>query len=164
MPAPSTPLFLALDIGTTGLKVLLVDREGRPAARARRDIPLRHPRPDWAGADPEGWWQASCELIRQVLAAAAVPPEQVRGVGLTGLMHALVPVAADGTPLDEAILWFDQRSLPQTRDLAERWAPRLREWIGGLPGPNGALPKLLWLRQERPAVLDRCAFLLPSKD
>src|SRR5438067_1970781 len=110
MTAASAPHFLALDVGTSGLKALLVDAAGRPMAQARRDVPLIHERVDWAAADAEGWWQASCELVRQVLAAAELPPGAVRGVGVTGLMHALVPAAADGAALDSVILWFDQRS------------------------------------------------------
>lgn len=164
MTPTSVPHFLAIDIGSTGIKVLLVDENGRPVQRSRRDVPLIHERVEWAAADAAGWWRAVCELIREVLVTSDVPTAQVRGVGVTGLMHALVPTAADGSALDTVMLWFDQRSRAQVREIAERWGSRLTDWVGGLPGPNAALPKLLWLRQERPEVLDRCSHLLLAKD
>src|SRR5262245_61116758 len=105
MIAASDPHFLAIDIGTTGIKVLLVDAAGRPVGRARRTVPLIHERPDWAAADAEGWWRGICALIRQVRADAGVPARQIAGVGVTGLMHALAPVAADGAALDDVIVW-----------------------------------------------------------
>src|SRR5687768_1748242 len=97
MSDSSSPHFLALDVGTTGLKALVVDLQGRPVARARRDVPLIHERSDWAAADAEGWWRTLCEMIPPCLAAAGTAARQIRGVGVTGLMHALVPTAADGT-------------------------------------------------------------------
>ena len=101
-------------------------------------------------------------LLRR--ATSVVPPARIAAVGVTGLMHALVPVDAAGEPLEPAILWLDQRSFRQVERLAAGWTERLREVVGGPPGTMSAAPRLLWLREERPGLLDRARCWLTAKD
>ncbi len=102
--------LLGIDTSTTATKALLVDGEGGVVAVASSIYPLSTPRPLWAEQDPELWWQATRESIRQVLASSGVEPSSIIGVGLTGQMHGLVMLDADGKVLRPAILWNDQRA------------------------------------------------------
>lgn len=160
--APAPPLFLAVDIGTTSVKLLVVDARGTPRFEERVVIRLHHPRPAWAEIDAHDWWDAAAALIR--CATEAVPAESVAAVGVTGLMHALVPVDPAGEPLDRALLWFDQRAHRQAAWLTQHWDDRLRASVGGPPGMNSAAPRLLWLREARPGLLERARCWLAAKD
>src|SRR5918911_3708370 len=97
------PCLVAIDVGTTSVKCLLVDAAGRTLFDERRMIRLRHPRPSWTEVDARDWWDAAAGLLRR--ATVAVPPSRIAAVGLTGLMHAVVPVDGSGTPLEPALLW-----------------------------------------------------------
>jgi xylulokinase len=162
MSAGRAPRFLAVDVGTTSVKVVLFDAEGTPCFEDRAVIRLHHPRPSWAEIDARDWWDAAAALLRR--AAATAPPEEIAAIGVTGLMHALVPVDDDGEPLDRTILWFDQRSHRQSARLAARWDEELRLALGRPPGMGSAPPKLLWLREERPGLIERTRVFLTAKD
>ena len=106
---PHAPLFLALDAGTTSFKAVLFDAEGRQVGHERAEIPLRHPQPLWAEVDADDWWRAATALVPRLLGLPGVITDAVAAVGMTGAMHALVPVAADGAVLAPTLTWFDQR-------------------------------------------------------
>jgi xylulokinase len=161
-PGDDSPCLAAIDVGTTSVKCLVVDACGRPLFDERAVIRLHHPRPSWAEVEARDWWGAAAHLLRQ--ATAAVPAGRIAAVGVTGLMHALVPVDERGEPLDRALLWLDQRSYRHAQRLSERWDDRLRETVGGRPGTMSAAPRLLWLRDERPGLLERARCWLTAKD
>jgi xylulokinase len=158
---PEGPLFLALDAGTTSFKALLFDAEGRQLGHERAEIRLRHPRPLWAEVDAEEWWRAAEALVPRLLALPGVAAEAIAAVGVTGAMHALVPVAVDGTVLAPVLTWFDQRSRPQAEAL-RREAADLFERVGGI-GVHSSSARLRWLREAAPEVVERThCFLLPK--
>jgi xylulokinase len=158
----NAPCLVAIDVGTTSVKCLAVDATGRPLFDERVVIRLHHPRPAWTEVDARDWWDAAARLLRR--ATAVVPPSRIAAVGMTGLMHAVVPVDASGEPLERALLWLDQRSFRHAERLVARWDTRLRETVGGPPGSMSAAPRLLWLREERPGLLDRARCWLTAKD
>src|SRR5437764_11703747 len=100
--------LLGIDVGTTGAKTALFDAAGATVAAASVEWPLAHPRPGWAEQDPEDWWRGTVESVRRVLALAALPPDAVRGVGLSGQMHGAVLLDAERRVLRPAIIWSDQ--------------------------------------------------------
>jgi xylulokinase len=158
----ASPCLAAIDVGTTSVKCLIVDAAGRPLFDERTVIRLHHPRPSWTEVDSRDWWGAAVGLLRR--ATTAVAAARIAAVGVTGLMHALVPVDSEGEPLERALLWLDQRSYRHAEWLAARWDDRLRETVGGPPGSMSAAPRLLWLREERPGLLERARCWLPAKD
>jgi xylulokinase len=160
--ADPAPRFLAVDVGTTSVKVVLFDAAGAPCFEDRAVVRLHHPRPSWAEIDARDWWEATAALLRR--ATAMAPPEEIAGIGVTGLMHALVPVDNAGEPLDRTILWFDQRSSRQSTQLAERWNDDLRAALGEPPGTGSTPARLLWLRDERPGLIERTRVFLTAKD
>src|SRR5258705_13687085 len=95
-PPPSrTPMVLApyvmgIDLGTTTCRCAIFDLHGTEIASAYREIPVRYPRPLWAEVDPETWWLSTVEGVREALDRSSIAPDQIAGVGLSGLMHAPV--------------------------------------------------------------------------
>jgi xylulokinase len=157
-----SPLFLALDAGTTSFKAVLFDAEGHPIGHERAEIHLRHPRPLWAEVDADDWWRAAMERVPRLLALPGVRAEAVAAVGVTGAMHALVPVDVDGAVLAPTLTWFDQRCRPQAEALREKQAPAF-EAVGGVH-VHASSARLRWLRELRPDVVERTHCFLLAKD
>ena len=81
---------IGIDLGTSGTKTVLFDREGRVIASALVEYPLYQERNGWAEQDPHDWWRAVRETIRAVLVKSGAEPRDIKGVGLSGQMHGLV--------------------------------------------------------------------------
>lgn len=157
--------LLGLDVSTTGSKAVLLDQDGRVVATATAAHPLSTPRPAWSEQDPADWWRTSTESIRQVLSQSGISADQVAGVGLTGQMHGLVLLDADGQVLRPAILWNDQRTAAQCASITERVG---RDRVLGITGnpvlPGFTAPKIVWVREHEPEVYRRAAHVLLPKD
>ena len=157
-------LFLGIDVGTTGAKVLLVDTRGSKVAEALHEVPLATPRPLWAEQDPRDWWHAVVRGIREVLARVEGGPA-VAAVGLTGQMHGLVLLDEAGEVLRPAILWNDQRTVVECAELTARVGEtRVLELTGNPILPGFTAPKIEWVRRNEPEVFARIAHVLLPKD
>ena len=155
-------LCIGLDVGTSGVKAILVAADGAVVASAGAEYPLLTPRPGWTEQEPEDWWRASCAALRRLRAAA---PGPIAALGLTGQMHGAVFLAADGQVIRPAILWNDQRTAAECAEIERRvGAERLRA-IAGNPALTGfQAPKALWLRRHEPEAYARVRHLLLPKD
>src|SRR5438132_2410515 len=161
--------LLGIDLGTTGVKAALFSAEdGQVLSSAFVDYPLMHPRPGWAEQDPATWWQATITAIRTCLVGAVrhnVQPSDVRGVGLSGQMHGVVLLDDQHQVLRPCIIWADQRSDAQCRWMTEQvGAARLIELVSNPALTGFSAPKLLWIRDNEPAVFSRAAVMLLPKD
>ncbi len=117
------------------------------------------PRTGWAEQDPEDWRRAAEEAL------ASLAVDDVAGIGLTGQMHGLVALDADERVLRPAILWNDQRTGAECREIEERIGlGRLLELTGNRALPGFTAPKLLWLRSNEPETYERIAHVLLPKD
>lgn len=158
--------ILGIDIGTSCAKCLLITRDGRVRARYSREYPLLVPRPGWAEQDPVWWEEAAFACVREMLAASGIRPEDIEGVGFSGQMHGLVPLDREGRVIRKSILWCDQRTESQCREIEERAGGRekLLSMTNNvmLAGYTGG--KLLWLRAEEPEHFRRMAVFLCPKD
>ncbi len=162
---PEGPLYLGIDVSTTAVKAVLVDREGRVQGSASSPLTLETPRPLWSEQHPSEWWRAAAGSIRAVLEQAGAA-SQVAAAGLTGQMHGLVLLGDTGHVLRPAMLWNDQRTGPQCDEIRVR--------LGGRAGTvrltgNDALPgftasKILWVREHEPAVFAQVRWMLLPKD
>ncbi len=155
--------FLGLDVSTTASKALIIDETGRVLTTHSRPHRLFTPRPLWSEQDPEDWAEASFGAMR---AALADLPEgtAIDAVGLTGQMHGLTTLDAEGKAVRPAILWNDQRSAAQCESLtAQVGAEKLYRLIGSRLLPGFTIPKLVWIRENEPEAYARIAsFLLPK--
>lgn len=157
------PLFLGIDIGTSGAKAIVCDSDGRIVATALAEYPIYSPHPLWSEQDPSDWWQGAQTAIREV--AKAVDASQISGIGLTGQMHGSVFLDAQQQVIRPALLWNDQRTATECAEITERvGAARLIE-IAGNPALTGfQAPKIVWLRNHEPANYARLAHVLLPKD
>jgi len=151
---------LGLDVGTTALKGVLVDERGTVVAEASRTYRLFEPAPGWSEQDPEDWWRAA-GVVSRALVGEHGP---IEAVGLSGQMHGTVALDAEGRVLHPAILWNDQRSGAECRELDELTGDRLAHWTLNPARTAFTATKLLWLRRHRPDVFARIATVLLPKD
>ena len=157
--------FLGIDVSTTGSKALLVDEAGQVAASATNPHTISMPHPLWSEQDPQEWWQVSAQSVRQVLSQAGLRGEEVAAVGLTGQMHGLVLLDADGEVLRPAILWNDQRTAAECEQITEKVGfQRLLSITGNKALTGFTAPKILWVRNNEPQVYARIAHILLPKD
>jgi xylulokinase len=162
---PHPPLLLGIDVGTGGSKALLIDAAGAVRASALTGYPLSTPRPLWSEQDPDQWWSATVTSIRAVLETAGVSPANVAAVGLTGQMHGLVLLDGEDRVLRPAILWNDQRTGDECREIHDRLGADTVIRTTGKPALTGfTAPKVLWVRRHEPDVYGRARRLLLPKD
>jgi len=148
--------FVGIDVGTTGVKGVAIDGDGRVLATASAGYPLSRPHPGFAEQSPEDWWQAT----QRVLGGLPEGP-----VGFSGQMHGLVVLDGDGGVLRPAILWNDQRTVVEAAEIEERVGfARLVELTGNRALTGFTAPKILWLRRHEPDVYARIRHVLLPKD
>jgi xylulokinase len=153
-----TTTLVGLDVGTTGVKALAITPEGDVVASAEEGYSLSSPHPGWAEQDPDDWRRAS----EAALARLGVDPA---GVGLSGQMHGLVCLDAQGDVLRPAILWNDQRTAAECAEIEERVGlERLIALTGNRALTGFTAPKLLWLRRHEPDVYARIHRIVLPKD
>jgi xylulokinase len=158
-------LFLGLDVSTTGAKALLIDDEGNVVASATNALPLSTPKPLWSEQDPHDWWEGMATSIREALAEADAAGEEVKAIGLTGQMHGLTLLDAEGEVLRPAILWNDQRTEAQCDLMRERMGRDHLIQVTGNDALTGfTAPKILWVREHEPEVYANAAHILLPKD
>jgi xylulokinase len=155
-------MFLGIDLGTSGVKAVLVD--DAEVVRATHTEPLTVSRPHlgWSEQAPEEWWQATLRAIDRLAASHGPALSAVRGIGLSGQMHGAVLLDSTGEPLRPAILWDDTRSEAECRALESSF-PALREIAGNPAMPGFTAPKLLWVRAHEPEIFARTAHVLLPK-
>jgi xylulokinase len=157
----STAVLIGLDVGTTGLKGIAIDDHGRVLAECEEHYPLSTPRPGWAEQDPEDWWRATETVLAQLQRESG----HVTSIGLSGQMHGLVALDSGGQVLAPAILWNDQRTAAECREIeATIGLQRLISLTGNRALPGYTAPKILWLRHHQPEIYARIARIALPKD
>ncbi|GAA1732686.1 xylulokinase [Brachybacterium phenoliresistens] len=141
----ATGLLLGIDVGTSGVKVVLSDRDGALVRDGARRYPTSVDARGGAEQDPGAWWTALTELTRSLIG-----PEPIAGVAVTSQAPTLVPLDAEGEPAGPALTWLDRRAEAEAQEIAAV-APGHRHGAD----PFFGTAKLLWLRRERPEVLAR---------
>ena len=159
-------LIIGVDIGTSGCKTVLIDAGGKVIDKAFREYPLYIERHGWSEQDPADWWNAAASTLKEVMSRDPSYVSRLKAVGLTGQMHGLVALDADGKVLRRSILWNDQRTDEQCRDVHEN--------LGGMKNllkitNNPMLPgytagKLLWMKKYEPEIYSRIHKFLNPKD
>src|ERR1041384_4520096 len=108
--------FLGLDVGTSGVKGILVDKKGDVTCSVTAPLTLSTPHPGWAEQNPEDWWKASVFAIKHLLSKSKVKASEVVSLGISGQMHSSVFLDASGKVIRPALLWCDGRTTEQCRE------------------------------------------------
>ena len=159
-------LFLGIDVGTSGTKALLVDRQGRVRATATAAHPSSFPRLGWSEQRPEDWWRSTCAATTRVLRQARAAGGDVAGVGLSGQMHGSVFLDARQRVLRPALLWNDQRTTVECEEIERRAGGRaaLIGLVNNVALTGYTAPKILWLRRNEPKLFAQLRTVLLPKD
>lgn len=153
-------MYLGIDIGTSGVKAILLDAAGQVAAQATAPLAVSRPQPLWSEQDPDAWVAAT---EAAVLALPAELRARVAAIGLAGQMHGATVLGADDRPLRPAILWNDGRSFAECAEL-EAALPGLPRIAANRAMPGFTAPKLAWLRRHEPALFEQIRTVLLPKD
>ena len=140
-------MYLGLDVGTSGVKAVLTDANGRVLGQATAPLALTTLHPLWSEQAPEDWWRAASEALAALRQTRDL--SSVRGIGLSGQMHGAVLLDESDRVLRPAILWNDGRAHAECSEL-EAIEPRSRAITGNLAMPGFTAPKLLWVRRHEP--------------
>lgn len=153
-------MYLGVDIGTSGVKAILMDDEGAVVAQATAALDISRPHPLWSEQDPDAWWRATDEAVQALPAKAR---SGVQAIGLAGQMHGATLLGEGDKVLRPAILWNDGRSAKACKAL-EAQVPDLHQLAGNLAMPGFTAPKLVWLKENEPDVFAAVRKVLLPKD
>ncbi len=158
--------YLGIDIGTSGTKTLAINERGKILAAAMESYPCYVPKPLWSEQDPEDWWQATIRSVRRVVKQARLKPAEVKAIGLSGQMHGSVFLDKRQRVIRRAILWNDQRTSAECREMEDRVGGRanLIRMVANPAMTGFTAPKILWLRNHEPRHFERLARVLLPKD
>ena len=159
-------VYLGIDVGTSGTKVLAIRADGTILASGVGEYPCYAPRPLWSEQDPDDWWRAVVETVPKVLAKAGVSGSKVKGIGLSGQMHGSVFLDKDNNVIRPAILWNDQRTAKECEEIeaAVGGRDKLVQMVANPAMTGFTAPKILWLRNNEPENFERVAKVLLPKD
>jgi xylulokinase len=145
---------LTLDVGTTSVKTSLFDEGFATLAFSSREYDLLTPAKDRVELNPDTYWNAAAESIREVVGQSGVTPSDIAALTMTTQGETLIPVAADGAPLGNALVWIDARAVEETGIIAKSIGNDEFYFATGLPenGPACPVSKVLWLKRKRPEV------------
>ena len=156
-------LYIGIDLGTSAVKLLLMDGEGEIRNMISREYPLEFPRPGWSQQNPEDWKNAVLEGIPQLL--TGFDASQVAGIGAAGQMHGLVALDRDGSVIRPAILWNDGRTAKQVEYLnSVVGRERLSRLTANIAFAGFTAPKILWMRENEPDDFAKIAKIMLPKD
>jgi len=153
-------MFLGIDIGTSGVKAVVIAADGSVAGQGTAALTVSRPHDLWSEQAPEDWWAATEAAVRAIDPAVR---RSVRGIGVAGQMHGATLLDAADKPLRPAILWNDGRSYAECEEM-EAAVPSLHAIAGNLAMPGFTAPKLAWVRKHEPNIFDQIRTVLLPKD
>ena len=156
-------LYIGIDLGTSAVKLLLVDDTGAIRNTVAKEYPIFYPQPGWSEQDPVDWWSGCLIGLEELL--AGFDASEVAGIGCGGQMHGLVILDEDDELIRDAILWNDGRTGEETNwlnNVVGRGA--LSGWTANIAFAGFTAPKLLWVKKHEPENFARIAKLMLPKD
>lgn len=156
-------LYIGIDLGTSSVKLMLVDEKGNIRNEETREYPVYYPSSGWSEQNAEDWWNAICEGLPALL--DGFDGQDVRGIGVAGQMHGLVILDREGRVIRPTILWNDGRTDKETAYLNEVvGVEQLFENTGNIAFAGFTAPKILWVRENEPENFARISKIMLPKD
>lgn len=157
--------LMGIDVGTTGVKIIIIDEKGNTIKTKTVEYPLLTPKHGWAEQNPYDWWEATKKGISEILKESKIKPEEIKGIGLTGQMHGAVFLDKDNNVIHPAILWCDQRTKDECDEITEVVGKEKIFEITCNPVLTGfQAPKIIWLRKNKPEIYKNVKKILLPKD
>ncbi|MEK1893966.1 MAG: xylulokinase [Rhizobium sp.] len=155
-------MYLGLDLGTSGVKAMLIDGDQKIIGSANGALDVSRPHSGWSEQEPSHWIRATEEAVAGLKAKHPKELAAVKGIGLSGQMHGATLLDADDKVLRPCILWNDTRSYVEAATLDSD--PRFRKLTGNIVFPGFTAPKLAWVAKHEPEIFAKVAKVLLPKD
>jgi len=156
-------MYLGIDVGTSEVKVLLLDSEHQVIGVTGSPLEVSRPHVGHSEQDPASWWTATLTALAQLKSKFPEKYSNIQTIGLSGQMHGAVLLDADNQVLRPAILWNDTRSAKECQEMMAE-LPALPQIAGSLAMPGFTAPKLRWLAKHEPALFAKIAKVILPKD
>ncbi|MFA9465366.1 MAG: xylulokinase [Velocimicrobium sp.] len=156
-------LYIGVDLGTSAVKLLLMDGSGKIVKIVSKEYPIYFPNPGWSEQDPKDWWEATIEGIKELI--SEIDKTQIAGISFGGQMHGLVALDKDDVVIRPAILWNDGRTMDETNYLNEVVGKEaLSKYTANIAFAGFTAPKLLWMKKNEPNNFARIEKIMLPKD
>ncbi|MEQ6360600.1 xylulokinase [Thermoanaerobacter thermohydrosulfuricus] len=157
--------FLGIDLGTSAVKIILIEEKGNVIGSTSKEYPVYYPQPGWSEQNPEDWWNATKDGIRELIIKTGVKNGDIKGIGLSGQMHGLVLLDENNNVLMPAILWNDQRTQEECDYITQTLGKeRLTKYTGNKALTGFTAPKILWVKKHRTDIYKKIHRILLPKD
>ena len=157
--------LIGIDIGTSGTKTVLFDTEGNVIGSALREYDIIQKKIGWAEQKPESWWEATVESLKEIIQKTQIDTVKIKGIGLSGQMHGLVLLDKEGQVIRDSIIWCDNRTAEEAKQIEAIIGRENLVKITGNPAIAAfTLPKLLWVRNHEPECYNQIDKVLLPKD
>ena len=155
--------YIGADLGTSALKLLLVDTDGNIVNSVSKTYDVSFPNPGWSEQNPEDWWTALVDGVRDL--TVNIDVSLIRGIGVGGQMHGLVILDENDNVIRPAILWNDGRTFKETEYLNEVIGKeKLAELTGNIAFAGFTAPKIMWVRDNEPENFAKISKIMLPKD
>ena len=156
-------LYIGIDLGTSSVKLMLMEGDGTIVATVSKEYPLYLPHPGWSEQSPLDWYEKTIEGIKELIKDCH--RSGIAGIGIGGQMHGLVALDREDRPVRPAILWNDGRSSKQTDYLNDAIGKdRLSGYTANIAFAGFTAPKILWMRENEPECFERTVRIMLPKD
>ena len=155
-------MYLGIDLGTSGIKVLVMDEDQQIVATAHQPLTVERPAQGWSEQDPASWITATAKAFDELALNAPQALRDVKAIGLSGHMHGATMLDGNDQPVAPCILWNDTRSYKEAAELDA--TPGFRELTGNIVFPGFTAPKLAWMRNNKPGLFDSIKKVLLPKE
>lgn len=155
-------LYIGVDLGTSAVKLLLMDEKGNIKKIVSKEYPIYFPHPGWSEQNPEDWFEKSMEGMKELVAEC--DKKKIGGISFGGQMHGLVVLDEENQVIRPAILWNDGRTEKETNYLNEGIGKeKLSEYTANIAFAGFTAPKILWMKENEPENFARiCKIMLPK--
>ena len=155
--------YIGIDLGTSAVKLILIDGRAEVLKTVSKDYPLYFPNPNWCEQNPSDWWNSTAEGLAEL--TDGIDKSDIDGIGVGGQMHGLVMLDENDNVLRPAILWNDTRTGRETNYLnSVIGEERLLELTGNIAFAGFTAPKILWVKENEPDVFSKCRKICLPKD
>ncbi len=157
--------YLGIDLGTSSVKVLVINQDNKIIGDASREYPVSYPKEKWAEQDPTDWWTETKNAIKDVVKKYDIPKDGIKSMSFSGQMHGLVALDGNNDVLTPAILWCDNRTEEECEDITNHFGQdKLSEYTGNKALTGFTAPKILWVKKNLPEVFQQIRHIMLPKD
>lgn len=157
--------YIGIDLGTSSVKLLLMQQDGILLSSISKEYPVSYPKPGWSEQNPEDWLRQTLAGLAELLSSEHADKSQIRGIGIGGQMHGLVALDQNDLVIRPAILWNDGRTEQETAFLnSEIGKKQLSEYTGNIAFAGFTAPKILWMKKHEKEKFETINKIMLPKD